>query len=199
MVTDAERAQHEAALRGLLYLACPDAPAAAITRTAHAIAQGSEETPHEPVPEATFLRHPRPAYGRLRLAGADLSGADLPGEDLTSADLPGADLSDANLAGADLTSVNLSDANLAGADLSDANLRGANLRGANLVRANLSGTNLQYVLGMFQAPPGATWSRQTQWPHQLASIVAEQSDEVRPGVFQVRGEQTPDRSGMVRV
>ncbi|MFF9896633.1 hypothetical protein [Streptomyces longispororuber] len=42
MVTDDEREQHVAALRGLLYPACP---AAAVTATAEAIAQHGEDTP----------------------------------------------------------------------------------------------------------------------------------------------------------
>lgn len=98
-VTDAERAQHEAALCGLLCLACPDAPAYAITETAAAIAQRSEETPQEPVPEAARLTpRPRPrraADDPLYLVGADLSGADLSslfGVDLTGANLTGARL-----------------------------------------------------------------------------------------------------------
>lgn len=44
-LTDDEREQHAAALRGLLYFACPDAPATAISETAKAIAQRAEGTP----------------------------------------------------------------------------------------------------------------------------------------------------------
>ncbi|MET7355473.1 pentapeptide repeat-containing protein [Streptomyces mirabilis] len=155
MVTDAERAQHEAAQRGLLYLACPDAPAYAITETAAAIGQRSEETPQEPVPEAARLTpRPRPrraADDPLYLVGADLSGADL-----------------------------------------------SSLFGVDLTGANLTGAILLAVWGMYRAPSGATWNRDTRWPVHLASVVAEQSDEVSPGAFQVRDGPAPERSDTVR-
>ncbi|MFD9286248.1 hypothetical protein ACFWD7_55640 [Streptomyces mirabilis] len=159
VVTDAERAQHEAALCGLLYLACPDAPAYAITETAAAIAQRSEETPQEPVPEAARLTprprprpRPRPAADDpLYLVGADLSGADL-----------------------------------------------SSLFGVDPTGANLTGAILLAVWGMYRAPSGATWNRETRWPVHLASVVAEQADEVSPGVFQVRDGPAPERSDTVR-
>ena len=75
-MTDDERALHEAALRGLLYLACPDADADAITETAEAIAQRSEETPQEPVPEVVYLKHRPRSFTPRYLLHADLSGAD---------------------------------------------------------------------------------------------------------------------------
>ncbi|MGW2103693.1 pentapeptide repeat-containing protein [Streptomyces olivaceoviridis] len=149
MVTDPERKEHAARLRGLLYLACPDAPAAAITEVAEAMAQRAEEPAQAPVAEAAHLTDGREsAPDPLNLSGADLSGA-----------------------------------NLTGADLSNANLSGAWLMAA-------------VDLGL---PPRAIWDRETRWPFELASVVVEQSDEVSPGVYQVRGGTAPDRSGAIRV
>ncbi|WP_329583106.1 pentapeptide repeat-containing protein [Streptomyces sp. NBC_01361] len=287
MVTDTEREEHAARLRGLLYLAYPEAPAAAITATARAIAQRAEEMPLEAVPEAEALmdqtRFPR--SDSLYLRGADLSGADLHAAILDSANLGGADLTDAdlsrarlrgadlthanltgakltgakldgaklsranlyrakldspftgdakrfgvNLTGADLTLANLTDADLTAARLTGANLTGAVMRGANLTDANLRGANLTdanltnavmrganlidahldgtlFVRALFMRLPsgatynlaGATWNLVTRWPAELESVVLEQSDEVSPGVYQVRGGTAPDRSGSIRV
>ncbi|MFJ8636428.1 pentapeptide repeat-containing protein [Streptomyces sp. NPDC093568] len=248
MVTDAERAEHAARLRGLLYLACPDAPAAAIDATAEAIVEHAEEAPQNPVLQAAQLRQPIDVTAQLNLHGADLTGADLTRADLTRADLTRADLTRADLHGADLRGADLTGANLTGADLSGANLDGARLfrtdltganlidldltgaylSGARLIRADLSGTNLSgaeliwadlsgtdlsradltnanltnanlqgarfpSVVNMY-LPAGATWDSRTRWPGDLASFVAERSDEVSPGVYRVRGGQNPDRS-----
>lgn len=258
-MTDAEREQHAAALRGLLYLACPNATGPAITATAEAITERAEETPREPVPEAAQLRDPgsRSLQARSRyrsaedltgrdlrawmrswvgLSGADLTaakltdtnlaGMDLSGAHLTGANLTGANLTNAQLTGAYLTGANLSRAYLTGANLSradliyvnlsradltganlsnsyltdtnltDADLSDANLTDANLSDANLTGTRLLSVVGM-RLPTGAIWDRETRWPAELASIVFEQSDEVRPGVYRVRGGSAPDRSGAI--
>jgi serine/threonine protein kinase len=61
---------------------------------------------------------------------------------------PGCRLAGTNLSGADLRSIDLTGANLAGANLSGADLRGAylaeaNLRGAKLAGANLASTDLR--------------------------------------------------------
>lgn len=102
-----------------------------------------------------------------RLAGADLSRADLAGADLSDADLEGADLfqcdlgranlkmanlarvdlSESRLAGADLYKADLSESFLTGADLSEAyvaeaDLTGTDLRGARLVGADLSNSTV---------------------------------------------------------
>lgn len=200
-MTDKERAEHAARLRGLLYLACPDAPAIAISATAEAIAESAEETPQEPVRQAAQLsqpRHPRFAEDQLNLSGADLSGANLSGADLRRANLSGATLYRANLASANLTGVNLTGAHLFGANLTETDLNGADLtdadlNSADLTDANLRGTQLAGAVHM-PLPAGATWDSFTRWPAALASVVIEQSDEVRPGVYQVRGEPSPDRS-----
>ena len=62
--------------------------------------------------EKTLANHEKwlqnPTTGaKANLAGADLTGADLPGANLTRADLIGANLSGANLTDADLTGANL--------------------------------------------------------------------------------------------
>ncbi|MFJ5725011.1 pentapeptide repeat-containing protein [Streptomyces sp. NPDC093149] len=213
-MTDYERAEHAGRLRGLLYLACPDAPALAIESTAEAIIRHSKETPSEPVPEAADLSQPREhpsGAGQLNLrhailtgailTGADLTGADLTDAnlrraglsfadltraDLTGADLSGADLSGANLSFADLTAANLTGANLSFANLTGANLRRAGLSFANLTEADLTGAMLTGARGM-RLPVRAIWDLETMWPANLASDVAEHSDEVSPGVYQVRG------------
>jgi uncharacterized protein YjbI with pentapeptide repeats len=107
----------------------------------------------------------------IRLAGANLSGADLSqanlsGADLSDfADLSGASLGEANLSGAnlehadldsaelfladlggtDLSHASLFEANLSGADLSKANLSYADLESANLSQANLNGADLGWA------------------------------------------------------
>ncbi|MCA6095849.1 pentapeptide repeat-containing protein [Streptomyces sp. SCA3-4] len=111
------------------------------------------------------LRNLRLAWANLsgadlteaRLSRADLTSADLRGADLnhawlTTTILIGADMSDAdlthvslvgaNLTGADLRGANLSGAHLATSSLTGADLTGANLTGANLAGADLTGTNL---------------------------------------------------------
>lgn len=90
-----------------------------------------------------------------KLAGADLSQAELGGADLRNArlhgaTLKGADLSSALLQGARMTEANLADATLGHARLQDANLTGANLKGASLECAYLDRTkfasaNLRYA------------------------------------------------------
>ncbi len=81
------------------------------------------------------------------LRGANLGEADLREADLREANLRGADLREANLYGADLRGANLRGAGLREADLREADLRGANLGeadlgGADLREANLRGANL---------------------------------------------------------
>ncbi len=138
-MTDDEREQHVAALRGLLYLACPDSPAIAITVTAEAIAQHTEEVTGTPVPQAAHLNElKRPSIvDPLNLVDADLAGATLAHVDLAYANLKGASLRAADLTGADLTR-----ADLTGADLTGAHLRSAHLRYARLPRLDLSGADL---------------------------------------------------------
>ncbi|MFE6961629.1 pentapeptide repeat-containing protein [Streptomyces sp. NPDC057696] len=114
---------------------------------------------------------------------AELSDATLDAANLTRTTLTGATLSGATLDAADLTSAGLTDA-----DLTSVYLTGANLFGADLTDA----------VGL-RLPPGAFWNRETRWPTNLAATVVEQSQELAPGVYRVRGEETPDRSGTVRV
>lgn len=73
-MTDAERAEHAARLRGLLSLACPDASPTAIAATAEAITQQAEETPYERVPQASQLSQPElpsASKGHSRRAGSE--------------------------------------------------------------------------------------------------------------------------------
>jgi hypothetical protein len=87
--------------------------------------------------EETFMRKTARGYTYLRLAGIDLSGANLSG-----AVFPNSDLSRANLSGANLAEADLGSACLAGANLSKAALYQASLVGTNLVKANLTGSYL---------------------------------------------------------
>lgn len=85
---------------------------------------------------------------KAKLAGADLSHADLRyanlgHADLIKADLRRADLSHADLQGAGLRGADLRYADLRGADLRRADLRNAHLRGADLRNANLADADLQ--------------------------------------------------------
>ncbi|MER5517442.1 pentapeptide repeat-containing protein [Streptomyces sp. NPDC002763] len=195
-VTYDERAEHAARLRGLLYLACPDAPAWAIESTAEAITQHAEETPGEPVPEAAHLSLPQQQpsdVDRLNLTEANLTEANLTEANLTGVDLTPADLSDADLTRAKLTVASLGRANLTGANLAGADLTDTNLTDTNLTDTNLTGAMLTGATDM-RLPQGAIWNRETLWPANLASDVAEYSDEVSPGIYQVRGGgRSPDR------
>ena len=76
-------------------------------------------------------------YGRIPLAGADLSQAIM-----TEANLDSSDLSNANLSFADLSSASLGDTDLSEADLTGAILTNSYLVSANLVDAILHSTNL---------------------------------------------------------
>ncbi|MFE7963738.1 pentapeptide repeat-containing protein [Streptomyces cellulosae] len=144
-LTDDERAEHAARLRGLLYLACPDAPAGALEYTAEAITERAAEPPAEAVPEAADLGRPRRPYSEdpLNLCGADLRGASLTAADLNHADAYGADLTCADLTGAELSGANLTGAGLGHAILSGADLTDANLSNATMSHANLTDTVLR--------------------------------------------------------
>ncbi|WP_395758589.1 pentapeptide repeat-containing protein [Streptomyces althioticus] len=151
-MTDDEHAEHEARLRGLLYLSCPDAPAGALEATAEAITRSAGRVPAAAVPEAADLARPRQPYSAdpLNLCGADLRGAALMGADLRHADAYGVDLSHAHLTGANLTDANLSDAqlshaNMNGAVLRDAALTDTDLRSALLCGVDLTGADLTYA------------------------------------------------------
>lgn len=96
---------------------------------------------------------------RHKLAGTDLSNADLIGIDLNNTNLQNINLSGANLTGANLNDTNLTGANLSNANLTGANIKNAklnvrpkqklleygftNLRGANLSHANLNNSELK--------------------------------------------------------
>jgi hypothetical protein len=82
---------------------------------------------------------------KIKLYGADLSGANLQGVDLIGANLEEVDLSEANLQGADLSDANLQGADLSRADLKDVRLNATNLTGANLSEVDLQGNNLDEV------------------------------------------------------
>ncbi|MFJ2968662.1 pentapeptide repeat-containing protein [Streptomyces collinus] len=155
MVDDTETQRRANVVRGLLFLACPDAPSAALDSAAEGIVERSadQEPPTHAVLDARYLTRPRSADDPPRnLAGADLSGADLTGADLRSAnltraslvdaDLTDADLTHADLTDADLTRTNLTRANLTDADLTRANLTDAYLNRTKLIRADLTGTEL---------------------------------------------------------
>lgn len=78
-----------------------------------------------------------------RLAGADLSRANLAGTDLKFALMPGAKLENADLVDADLRYAQLTGAKFAGATLRRANLSGSvDLMGANFLGADLQGADL---------------------------------------------------------
>ncbi|MFJ3673383.1 pentapeptide repeat-containing protein [Streptomyces sp. NPDC090106] len=207
MVTDAEheRDAHAARLRGLLYLACPDASPEGIENTAEAIADSADSLPQTAVPPAAqlypntsqqgTLNLSRADLNRADLSGANLSGADLSGADLFGADLHGADLSGAYLRGAYLIGTDLSGANLNGAHLNRAHLNGANLSGANLSGAHLSGANLSdadlHDTDLSDAMiVGTVWSVHTAWPVGVAEEMRERSVPIGGGRWQVQGSGT---------
>ncbi|MFC8678057.1 pentapeptide repeat-containing protein [Streptomyces griseorubiginosus] len=204
MVTDAERAERVARLRGLLYLACPDADPGAIDATAAAIADRTKDSPGEGVGPAARLAEAvqQPNPPRLNLSGADLtgadltratlSGADLTGADLTRATLSGADLTDADLTRANLTRANLSGADLTGADLystilREADLTGADLTGVSLRRACLAAADLTRAVLLDTHLVNATWSEQTLWPAGVASQIRARSVPLGSGQWRVQG------------
>jgi hypothetical protein len=131
------------------------------------------------------------AYPNLReaiLTSTDLHHADLAGADLRGADLRGADLRGADLRGADLRGAILTGAILTDAVLVEANLTGAYLRATNLRGAILTGADLAQVL----------WSSGTLWPTDMASLIRDRSEELRPGIWRVTGSgnagaETEDR------
>jgi hypothetical protein len=43
---------------------------------------------------------------------------------------------------------------------------------------------------------GVTWTRETTWPPGITRQVEEHSEEIRPGVYQVRLGDALDRSGL---
>jgi hypothetical protein len=98
----------------------------------------------------------RVALARAKISGADLVEANLSGAGLILANLSGAGLILANLSGANLILANLRDANLRDANLSDALLTGADLSYADLRGAkNLTQERLDQACGKPKAlPPG---------------------------------------------
>lgn len=214
MVTDAERAERLARLRGLLYLACPEADPGAIDATAAAIADRTKGSPREGVGPAARLAEAvqRPNPPRLNLSDADLTDADLTratlsgadltratlrGANLTDADLTRATLSGANLTDADLTRANLTRVNLSGADLTGADLystilrkadlTGADLTGVSLRLASLAGANLTRAVLLDTHLVNATWSEQTLWPAGVASQMRARSVPLGSGQWRVQG------------
>ena len=102
------------------------------------------------------------------------------------------DLRAANLRESRLDEANLSGVDLHGADLRRAGLRWADLSGADLTHAlldgaDLCGANLAAALVTEASLAGARWSTQTRWSNGQETTVREQSDEISPGVFRVRG------------
>jgi len=69
-----------------------------------------------------------------------------------------------------------------GADLCSANLTDADLTDADLRDADLDAANLAQVL----------WSSGTLWPGDMASLMRDRSEELRPGVWQVAGSGNAD-------
>ena len=86
-----------------------------------------------------YLIGPATNLENARLAGSNLSGADLQDAMITQADLSGADL-----ANADLTAAELGGSDLSGANLTDANLDTFYVSNLTLTGADLSGTKFTY-------------------------------------------------------
>jgi hypothetical protein len=116
------------------------------------------------------------------LCGANLNSANLVRANLYDADLTGANLHNARLTRADLIGADLHDAVLTRADLYGANLTDADLTDADLGDADLGDANLAQVL----------WSTGTLWPGDMASLMRDRSEELRPGVWQVVGSGNAD-------
>ncbi|MFJ4524867.1 pentapeptide repeat-containing protein [Streptomyces sp. NPDC088810] len=214
----------EEVLRGLLYLACPDAPDDARSDAVDLLSSTHHQLSDELAAHLTAKLTPRAAKG----APLDLRRADLHGADLREADLHRANLAFADLRGSDLRDADLHRANLAFADLRGSDLRDADLRHAQLVlrvqngavvgsaaglaaalwllpvSAIVGGTlaldavvTLRQVLKLFM---GAQWSTGTRWPTAWKPIVRRASIATSPTTFEVvgwgQGNRTRDRTSV---
>jgi uncharacterized protein YjbI with pentapeptide repeats len=94
------------------------------------------------------------ARQRVRLAGADFTGADL-----RFARMPAVDLAGAILTGARFESANLSAANLEGVALHGADFNGADLRGATLTESAMSGATFERAKLSRAKLGGIEWER----------------------------------------
>jgi uncharacterized protein YjbI with pentapeptide repeats len=121
------------------------------------------------------LARDTPAFSGRR-PGANLSRAKLQGAALEGADLDGVDLGEANLHEAKLIAAHMANTDLHQADLGGADLRCAYLAGANLQDAQLADADLRQTI----------WSRETQWPADLAAKIQNGSDDIGHGEFRIR-------------
>ncbi|MFD3523464.1 pentapeptide repeat-containing protein [Streptomyces sp. NPDC058653] len=194
-MNDPEIQRQADALRGLLYLACSDAPPTAISDTARAIAErsGDRTPPTSAVAEAARLTTthrsgsgPPHNLSRADLTGAKLTDTRLNHANLSSAKLSRADLSYASLLSADLTDADLDHAKLDHATLAQADLTDAGLAHANVERGNLTGANLTEARHL-RLVSGILWNLDTTWPDGFLEMVYALSDEVRPGSYRLRG------------
>jgi hypothetical protein len=54
---------------------------------------------------------------------------------------------------------------------------------------------LAYTVARLRLGPMLLWSLSTRWPHGIEAQALALSDQVGPGIYQVRGDSTRDRSG----
>jgi hypothetical protein len=98
-------------------------------------------------------------YEGSRLAGKDLSSADLANALMSSIDLSGTNFSNAILAAVNLGGSNLTNANLSNVDLTGSSENNSNLSGVNFTNANLTNAYLAGATNMDTATlTGVTWS-----------------------------------------
>ncbi|MGW5472819.1 pentapeptide repeat-containing protein [Streptomyces chartreusis] len=128
-------------LRGLLYLACPEAPDGARREALTLLV----DTDRQLLDDEAAALTARLNESAERSAPVDLRRVDLRGADLRKADLHRANLTRANLRGADLRKADLHRADLTRANLRGADLRKADLHRADLTRANLRGADLRHA------------------------------------------------------
>jgi hypothetical protein len=67
-------------------------------------------------------------------------------------------------------------------------------------QVDASGADLSDLeIGHMDALNGIIWTPQTTWPSNIAEQVRAQSEEIKPGVYQIRAGKTPDHSSLTSV
>ncbi|MGX5184422.1 pentapeptide repeat-containing protein [Streptomyces avermitilis] len=206
----------EEALRGLLYLTCPDAPDDARSKALAVLADANDQLSDDEAALLTRSLSPLATKGaRVDLRHADLRGTDLRNADLHRANLAGADLRGTDLRNADLHRANLAGADLRGTDLRDADLRhahwvdrvraGAGLAGAAALTVGVWLPPVRLIYGavvaaggagmvreVLAALEGAQWSTGTRWPTTWKPLILWVSIATSPITYVVGRDQAQE-------